>query len=154
MSTHQQPEHLTRYQKKTLHAVINARTLDDLRTRLDVTPATLKRWLKNKTFRDELIQHIEIARQVSDVFLASSLPAAAARLNGLLDAQNPETSRKVCADLLNRLDPPRKTPTPKPPAAPITVTDPVESARLYKLHGVDDPIADPDNDKPNKTDNA
>ena len=140
MNTNQKSEHLTRYQKNALEAVIKASTLDDLRKKLAMRPSTLKRWLQNQYFCDQLIRHIEIARQITGVLMVRSQPDAAVCLNDLLESQIPETARKACADILKQrpeIGPPQKNDQPKSP--PVAVTDPVECARLYKLCGIVDP---------------
>ncbi len=58
------------------------------------------RWLGDEDFRMELLRRMEIARLLSEVFLAKYAVTAAAKLVQLTGCEKEETARKACLDII------------------------------------------------------
>lgn len=67
----------------------------------NISPQTLKRWLRQDSFKNELNFRRDRARRQSSILLAKYVPLAAAKLVQLCDSEKEETARKACLDILS-----------------------------------------------------
>lgn len=91
---------ITHRQNQVLHALAEGQTASEICRKMGVKPGNLKRWMKTDIFRAELAGRIEASRQMGNVLLTRCMPEAAVKLAGLMEAENPETARKACVDVL------------------------------------------------------
>lgn len=122
---------LTPRQNKVLQALAEGQTGLDICTRMGVKPGNLNRWMNNKLFCNELARRIEASRQMGNILLIRCMPDAAENLASLMKAENAETARKACVDVLKlqNLLTPKKSSEPAPAPAEM---DPKLAERLLK----------------------
>ncbi len=95
-----QTTRLTKKQRDLIDALADGKTPSEAIAECNVTPAVFRRWLGGEAFAAEMAVRQDIARRQSKLMLAKSATEAAANLIGLLKAEQPETARKACLDVL------------------------------------------------------
>jgi len=92
---------LTESQERFIEALCEGKGFDEISREMKVCRSKMKKWLEEEAFINELAFKIDSCKRQGYLILARCLPAAAARLAGLMESDNAETARRACMDLVN-----------------------------------------------------
>ena len=126
---------ITRLHRAVAEALVREQaTPAEIRQRFHISPATLARWEGEPAFQALVGEVEERSRRRARWLFVTFAELAAARLVKLTEAENAETARKACLDVLTRaeLTPSRETPREEQAAEPPLI-DSETRRRIYEL---------------------
>jgi hypothetical protein len=84
-------------------------TIEQILQKQNISRALYYRWHSEPAFTDEFERRIEQLNRHSRLLIAKYSSLAAAKLVSLTDSANPETARKACLDIIDRIQKPQET---------------------------------------------